>query len=397
MTARRPADRKAQIRAVAGEMFLRQGYHNVSVAEVADALGITASALYYHYRDKQELLLNAVLDGLDTVDALIVGAATLGDALQALTELVCGPRRTLAIWEREARNLDDAQRELTRAREAEVAAHLTPLLHAERRDLAGPDAELLAWAVLGVLGSRSRHRIFLPRRRDEQLMFHLASLTARCPLRQLDEPQPAPRPAGPAAPESATGLTRLRRSRRDQILNKAIRLIDERGYQSVTMADIGEAAGIVASGVYRHFPSKSDILAAAMNRGAQRLRDRADQALDQARTPDEALESLLRAHIDTVSEGIRLVGLLTHERDQLPDKERTALRRMQADYLDIWVQVLGEVHPGCEPSELRVVIHAVHSMIYFVLRARRAEHWPHVRERLAELSRQLLTAGLGCP
>ncbi|MFE2349417.1 helix-turn-helix domain-containing protein [Kitasatospora cineracea] len=53
MAARRPPDRKALFRATAAELFRERGFHNVTPAE---AVGITAPALYRHYRDKQDLL-----------------------------------------------------------------------------------------------------------------------------------------------------------------------------------------------------------------------------------------------------------------------------------------------------------------------------------------------------
>ncbi|MEB8337289.1 TetR/AcrR family transcriptional regulator [Streptomyces endophyticus] len=144
-------------------------------------------------------------------------------------------------------------------------------------------------------------------------------------------------------------------------------MFDERGYQSATMADIGEAAGIVASGVYRHFPSKTDMLVAAMNRGGEHLRTGADQALARARDPREALELRLRAHIAVTIEHRHLVGILTHDRGQLPDRERAALRRYQADYLDvwdIWVQALSAVQAERDTADLRTMVHAAHAMIH---------------------------------
>ncbi|MFE7242989.1 TetR/AcrR family transcriptional regulator [Streptomyces sp. NPDC057580] len=381
MAARRPPNRKALIRSAATELFLERGYHNVSVADVAEALGITASALYHHYRSKQDLLLHAVLGTLDSVDALVREAGDLDEALRSLAALVTGPRSAFAVWEREARNLEGAQREAIHEREAEVVAHLVPLLRAARRELGGPEAELVARAVFGVLGSRSRHRLALPRRRDQQLMFRLASAAAYCKLSEAGRPAGT----GPAAPGAG-----LRIPRREQILTEAIRLFDERGYQSVTMADIGEAVGIVASAVYRHFPSKTDLLIAAMNRGGERIRAATEQGLGQAKDPREALELLLGAHIAVSIEHRHLVGILTNERDQLPDKERTAFRRFQADYQDVWVQALGAILPEREPTELKIIIHAVHAMIYFVVRSRIADQWPDLAQRQSELGMAVL-------
>lgn len=386
VASHRPPDRKDQIRAAATTLFLQRGYHNVSVAELAQGLGITASAVYYHYTDKQDLLLNVVLHGLDTVDGHITEAADLEDALRALVALVVGPQRLVAIWERQARYLEGAQRDAIRAREAEVAAHLVLLLQAARPELDKADAELVAWAVLGALGSRSLRPGSQGRREDEQLMYRLGSIVAYAPIPQAVGGT-GPGPAGPPGGGAEAGL---RRPRRDQLLTEAIRLFDERGYQSVTMADIGEAAGIVASGVYRHFPSKADLLVAAVNRGAELLRAAADRALSAAADPRFALDLLLREHIAICVEHRHLMGILTHERGELPAKERTALRRTQADYLDVWFQARSAVQPERDPAELKAVIAATHSMLYFAGQSGRGDQWPDVASRLASIGSALL-------
>jgi AcrR family transcriptional regulator len=67
----RPRNRKAQIVSIAAELFHRQGYHAVTMEEIASAVGITAGALYRHFRNKQELLARTVLDGLLAFETLV--------------------------------------------------------------------------------------------------------------------------------------------------------------------------------------------------------------------------------------------------------------------------------------------------------------------------------------
>ncbi|MEU5397889.1 helix-turn-helix domain-containing protein [Streptomyces sp. NPDC005963] len=383
---RRPPDRREQIRATATELFLSRGYHNVSVTDVADALGITPSALYHHYRNKQDLLFHTVLNGLDTVDALIRNAEGLDGALVSLATLATGPRRVFAAWEREARNLGGSQRDTIRDRQTEVFAHFGRVLRSARPELEDADTELLVTAVLGAFGSRRRHRIRLPLRRHRQLMHRIGSLVAHCPL-------PATASSGEAQPPALSSTEAgagLRAPRRDRILTEAVRLFDERGYQSVTMADIGEAVGIVASGVYRHFPGKSDLLVAATNRGGEQVRAAAEQALLRATDPAEALERLLYAHIAVSVDNAHLIGILGNERDQLPEKERTALRRIQAAYLDVWLQALSTLQPDEDRAELKILIHATHAMTSYVIRSGRARPRPDLPARLTALASRVL-------
>ena len=52
-----------------------------------------------------------------------------------------------------------------------------------------------------------------------------------------------------------------------------------RGFDAISMADIGAEAGIVGSGVYRHFGSKTAILVAMPDQVMDRLMGRSAQIL----------------------------------------------------------------------------------------------------------------------
>ncbi len=56
-------DTAGQIRSIALELFAEQGFDGTSLQQIADRLGFTKAALYYHYRSKDELL-EAVVEPL---------------------------------------------------------------------------------------------------------------------------------------------------------------------------------------------------------------------------------------------------------------------------------------------------------------------------------------------
>jgi AcrR family transcriptional regulator len=59
-------DTRARILQVASELFIQQGYEGTSLREIADRLGITKAALYYHFRSKDEIL-RELLEPFDTL------------------------------------------------------------------------------------------------------------------------------------------------------------------------------------------------------------------------------------------------------------------------------------------------------------------------------------------
>jgi AcrR family transcriptional regulator len=49
-------DTRERILAVAGELFTEHGYDGTSLREIADRLGFTKAALYYHFQSKEQIM-----------------------------------------------------------------------------------------------------------------------------------------------------------------------------------------------------------------------------------------------------------------------------------------------------------------------------------------------------
>jgi AcrR family transcriptional regulator len=70
----RRTDTRERALAVALELFATHGYTVTSLREIAEQLGVTKAALYFHFRTKEEIL-TAILRGyLDGIAALAVDA-----------------------------------------------------------------------------------------------------------------------------------------------------------------------------------------------------------------------------------------------------------------------------------------------------------------------------------
>ncbi|RFC70101.1 TetR/AcrR family transcriptional regulator [Streptomyces sp. AcE210] len=380
-TARRPPDRKARIIAAASGLFRERGYHNVSVADVAAEVGITAPALYRHFRGKPDLLLHVVDATVNAISVSLAAAPDLDTYLRTTANETMDRRGSAVLWQREARHLPEDRRKEQRRALNDVADRIAALIGDERPGLDEPDRQLLAWSVLSVFGSISWHRTSLPRRRFEDLLYRLAYAASHCPL--------GARPAAEAG-TAAGGYAGLAVSRREEILVEAIRLFDERGFQSVSTDDIGEAAGATGPSIYKHFPTKTDLLVAAVMRGGEQRRAGTAQALATSGTPRRTLDRLLRSYIDFALSQSHLIGLLIGELDQLPEKERKAARQNQREYLALWVRLLDAVRPGLDAAEARIVVTAALTVIDNAARTGSTGDRPDLADRLAELGTALL-------
>ena len=79
---------RERIQAVALELFTEQGYEKTSLREIAERLGVTKAALYYHFKSKDEIVTSLVDDRLRRMDELIAWAADQPPTLATRRALV---------------------------------------------------------------------------------------------------------------------------------------------------------------------------------------------------------------------------------------------------------------------------------------------------------------------
>jgi AcrR family transcriptional regulator len=67
-------DTRQRIQSVALELFAEQGYEKTSLREIAERLGVTKAALYYHFKSKEDIVRSFTEDYVHELDALIAWA-----------------------------------------------------------------------------------------------------------------------------------------------------------------------------------------------------------------------------------------------------------------------------------------------------------------------------------
>ena len=85
----KPASRgRKELMAIAIDCFARYGYQGTSIDRIANAAGVTKGALYYHFRDKEELLFESVQDRIAEFEQRVVGSISPAvDPAGALAEI----------------------------------------------------------------------------------------------------------------------------------------------------------------------------------------------------------------------------------------------------------------------------------------------------------------------
>ena len=95
------SDTRQRILDVASELFATQGYDATSLREIADRMGFTKAALYYHFKSKDEILKALVEPAYELVSELIERLETatgLEDWADALTDVIAWFYDNLAFF-----------------------------------------------------------------------------------------------------------------------------------------------------------------------------------------------------------------------------------------------------------------------------------------------------------
>jgi AcrR family transcriptional regulator len=157
--------------------------------------------------------------------------------------------------------------------------------------------------------------------------------------------------------------------RKERILVAAAALGAQRGFDAISMADIGAEAGIVGSGIYRHFDSKTAILVAMADRVMDRLMKAAAQIIAAAPGERACLSMLVRDHIEVALTHRDALAVYHREVRTLPEDERRRLSRSQRHYIEEWVHLLAPLRPDLADGEVRLAVHAaigaIQSTLFF--------------------------------
>jgi TetR/AcrR family transcriptional regulator, cholesterol catabolism regulator len=98
-------------------------------------------------------------------------------------------------------------------------------------------------------------------------------------------------------------------ARRERILDAAIALATEGGYEAVQMREVADRADVALGTLYRYFPSKVHLLVSAMGRTFVELEQSAERSQDPG-TPEERVYRVIAAVTRYLAEQRRLSGAM---------------------------------------------------------------------------------------
>ncbi|MCZ2121441.1 MAG: TetR/AcrR family transcriptional regulator [Anaerolineales bacterium] len=107
-----------QILKIAKHLFINKGYYGLAMREISDELGVSKAALYYHFKDKEQLFLAILQAHLDEMEAginrIAAESASSADQIRKFAEYVLSQpaeqRATIRLASQEIVHLSPASR-----------------------------------------------------------------------------------------------------------------------------------------------------------------------------------------------------------------------------------------------------------------------------------------------
>lgn len=162
---------------------------------------------------------------------------------------------------------------------------------------------------------------------------------------------------------TATPRGQAKAQRRACILAASVKLFAEHGFHHVSNEDIGAAAGVSGPAVYRHFESKQAILAASLVEASRELLAGGQGVDSQPIGAEARLKALVSFHVQFALRDPAMIVIQDREMANLADPDRRTVRKLQRNYVSLWVKTLHEIAPGRLIAELTLRAHAVFGLI----------------------------------
>ena len=157
---------------------------------------------------------------------------------------------------------------------------------------------------------------------------------------------------------STADPARLRRGRPghslDSLLDIAVAVFNERGYDATSMDELAARLGITKSAIYHHVSSKVELLRLALDRALDALFAVTEEPGATSGPAIDRLEHVVRGSVRVLTEQLPFVTLLLRVRGNSPVEEAALRRRREFDRIvtDLVraAEEEGDVRPDVDPA-----------------------------------------------
>ena len=186
-------------------------------------------------------------------------------------------------------------------------------------------------------------------------------------------------------------LTERQAARRDWIVNAAMELAADGGYEAVQMREVASRAKVALGTLYRYFSSKDQLLVAVLSHWARELRDQLAARPPRGESPADCVSDVLRRAAKALDRAPQLTSALV-----------TALSSLSSGELeltgDVYVTVTEIIRGATREGEvISDAVIRVLAMVWFAALFSRVRGWENAQQMGDDLETavRLLLPGTG--
>ena len=310
---------RKRLQQVALELFWKKGYRSTTTRDVAASLGVQQASLYYHMKNKEDLLhgicYSSFLQVVENAEAAVAGA---GNPLEAIREMARSHLMTTLEYQKEFSVALIECRALGPDYRAEIEAlwsryHMMSYEVLDEAKAAGlirsdvpnkyiytPLICTLNWAALWYRQGKGRTVGELDELYAKVFFGGAANPDFRRNIRSEEVCRNLEFLVSPIAPSAQFAVN----DTYARMLDTACALFARKGYFATSIREIASAMGIQKASLYYYISSKEDLIYQISKTALEHVTACVEMALTQVSGPEERLYAFITSHV---------AGLLQHQ------------------------------------------------------------------------------------
>lgn len=359
---------KSTIRERANELFARNGYAATPLQEIADAVGVSKTALYRHYSSKEKILLELLNEGHTASTRLVQrNAGRQVPPLKRVREYV----REHVEWTLENpelfkvglyawKHLSEQEMPAELDRRRQYLNYLRQLVEDCQAD-GSVHAEINPGLATRFLRDAMNSAVSWYRTEGREPSEAVAARVAQLAVDMLSRCRPPV-----SAPAESRSARRDAHSvdRASRIRRATLRAFCDKGFASTSIQDIADEVGLLKGSVYHYIDAKYDLLTRIFDDAQVQLNSIIESVDHSEAPPRDKLRSMFELQTEWLLSNREQSIILFREWDFLDSKHRNLVVRRRKN-LESFLSTLIEQSAGAGAAgstmALRFVVDAVYA------------------------------------
>ena len=333
-----------RLREVALDLFWKKGYRKTSTRDLATALGVQQASLYYHVKNKEELLYDICYSMLEQILCKVEAAAgKAADPIESLRKILESHLTATLELQRQALVSMYDYRSLSSECNREINAFWTRYEQMVTRIY---DTAIAAGLMRrGIPHSYQYHTMMsmamwpvLWFRRDGELPLEsLAAIFsdlyvegAAAPWLTIDLGSGGA--ATPAQKPEAQPICETKNETHARLLEISSTLFATRGYTTTSIREVAEAMGIEKASLYYYTKSKDDLCYQIIRSAHERLWRNVTETVEKIEGAEARLLGLIVAHVSVLLEHKNWFAVANEQINFLGAKKRSEIVELRDRY-----------------------------------------------------------------